>query len=420
MLESASLKPGAAEIDLMNRRIQCREKKTRTRMPPDHVMIRRTLILASVLLAAALAAAPLHAGKAERQREELDRIQQEKQQKELQIKHAKRKERSILSSLEKIDRQIQAGNDELAARQRKIDEAEAALAEIEARTKRITEDLPGIRAAYAQRLRALYKMSRSGGYALAILSAESFSAAYRRTRYLGAIAERDQRLIEEYSLALEQLALREQEVAGLQRELLADRKELKKKRVSLQSRRRQKAEILSSVKQEKNVYEATLKDLEESEANLWAMIRLTEQDKPSSSRHAALGGRHLLPWPVQGRVLTPFGKQRHPKFGTMVFRRGIEITAREGDEVRAVAEGQVAFADWYKGYGRLVIIDHGAGLYTLYGHLSRLDVHGGDAVEQRQVIGLAGDTGSLKGSKLYFELRRNGEAEDPLSWLAKQ
>lgn len=381
-------------------------------------MTRHALIFASLLLAAAFAAAPLHAGKSERQRKELDRIQQEMQQKELQIKHAKKKERSILTSLERIDRRIQSGNEDYAALQRKIRESEAALAEIEAHQKNVTDELPSLRVTYAKRVRALYKMSRSGGYALAILSADNFASAYRRMRYLGVIADRDQRLIEEYSLALEQLSLREREMSDLRNELLADRKRLKKKRRTLTGRRKEKAKILASVKQEKAVYEATLKELEESEADLWAMIRMTE--RALRAKHRVLFGRHSLPWPVKGRILMRFGKQRHPKFGTMVFRRGIEIEAKEGDPVRAVAKGQVAFADWYKGYGRLVIIDHGAGNYTLYGHLSALAVQGGAPVVAGQAIGQAGDTGSLKGAKLYFELRRNGEAEDPLAWLAKQ
>jgi len=123
---------------------------------------------------------------------------------------------------------------------------------------------------------------------------------------------------------------------------------------------------------------------------------------------------------VRGQLLTRFGIQRHPQFGTVVYRRGIDIAARIGDEVRVVHDGQVVYADWYKGYGRLVIIDHGEGLYSLYGHLSQLEVGGGERVSRGKVIGLAGDTGSLKGPKLYFEVRRNGEAEDPLLWLAKR
>jgi septal ring factor EnvC (AmiA/AmiB activator) len=119
-------------------------------------------------------------------------------------------------------------------------------------------------------------------------------------------------------------------------------------------------------------------------------------------------------------VLTRFGMQRHPQFKTMVFRRGIEIAVREGEPVRAVSDGQVAYADWYKGYGKLVIIEHGPGFYSLYGNLSRLDLNKGDPVSRGQVLGLAGETGSLKGAKLYFEIRRNGEAQDPLVWLAKR
>jgi len=85
-----------------------------------------------------------------------------------------------------------------------------------------------------------------------------------------------------------------------------------------------------------------------------------------------------------------------------------------------VDDGVVAWADWYKGYGKLVILEHGTGFYSLYGHLSRLDLNKGDRVQRGQVIGLVGDTGSSRGAKLYFEIRAKGEAQDPLIWLAKR
>jgi septal ring factor EnvC (AmiA/AmiB activator) len=169
--------------------------------------------------------------------------------------------------------------------------------------------------------------------------------------------------------------------------------------------------------------------LEESSASLWAMIKQDEQKKraakappPASQqvRKTADHDKSRLPWPLEGPVLTRFGMQRHPQFGTMVYRRGIEIQAQEGESVRAVRDGQVAYADWYKGYGKLMILDHGNGFYTLYGNLSRIDLNRGAQAVRGQVIGLSGDTGSLKGSKLYFEIRRNGEAQDPLLWLAKK
>ncbi|MEK6743328.1 MAG: peptidoglycan DD-metalloendopeptidase family protein [Nitrospirota bacterium] len=390
-------------------------------------MKRRLLIAVPVLLALLAASSSVRAEDSEEKKQELQRIKQEMQEKKLKLKRADRRERSILSELEKMDREIQAGSAELADQRRKLREAEAAITEIEQSNTTASRELARLKQFYGARLRALYKMSRTGGYALAVLSSDSFTTAYKRMRYLGIIAERDQRMMREYSATLEQLASRERDVRERTSDILARRTAVESKRASLEVRRRKKSEILGSVKQEKNVYEATLKDLEESSTNLWAMIRLSEREKKAAKkitppREASSAGtdRNRFPWPVSGQLLTRFGVQRHPQFGTVVYRRGIDIAAGVGDEVRVVHDGQVVYADWYKGYGRLVIVDHGEGLYSLYGHLSQLMVGGGDRVSGRQVVGLAGDTGSLKGSKLYFEVRRNGEAEDPLLWLAKR
>ena len=392
-------------------------------------MKRRTLIAVSVLLTLLAAAADhVRAGDSEEKKQELQRIKQEMQEKKQKLKRADRRERSILSELEKMDREIQAGSAELTDQRRKLREAEAAIAEIELSNTATTQELARLKQFYGARLRALYKLSRTGGYALAVLSSDSFTTAYKRVRYLGIIAGRDQRVMAEYGATLARLASRERDVRERTSDILARRSAIESKRASLEVRRRKKSEILGSVKQEKSVYEATLKDLEESSTNLWAMIKLSEREKKAvkkpgpPARETARAGsdRNRFPWPVAGQLLTRFGVQRHPQFGTVVYRRGIDIAARVGDEVRVVHDGQVVYADWYKGYGRLVIVDHGEGLYSLYGHLSQLEVGGGDRVVRGQVVGLAGDTGSLKGSKLYFEIRRNGEAEDPLLWLAKR
>lgn len=388
------------------------------------------LIAVPVLLALLVAlAGGVRAGDSEEKKQELQRIKKEMQEKKLKLKRADRRERSILSELEKLDREIQAGSTELADQRRKLREAEAAITEINQRNTATSQELARLRQFYSARLRALYKMSRTGGYALAVLSSDSFTTAYKRVRYLGIIAERDQRMMREYGETLQRLATRERDVRERTSDILSRRNAIESKRASLEVRRGKKSEILSSVKQEKNVYEATLKDLEESSTNLWAMIKLAEREKKTTKKMTAPAPREVsskgsdrnrFPWPVRGQLLTRFGVQRHPQFGTVVYRRGIDIAARIGDEVRVVHDGQVVYADWYKGYGKLIIVDHGEGLYSLYGHLSQLEVSGGDQVSRGQVVGLAGDTGSLKGSKLYFEVRRNGEAEDPLLWLAKR
>ncbi|MDH4164290.1 MAG: peptidoglycan DD-metalloendopeptidase family protein [Nitrospirota bacterium] len=388
-------------------------------------MLQRTSILIFSLLAL-LTFSPALAGDDDARQQELKRIKQEMAEKKKKLKRAGRKERSTLSELEKIDRAIHAGGAELAEQQIKLREAETALAGMEQDRERIAGEIGRLRPLFAARLRALYKVQRSGGFALALLSSENIDTATRRARALAVIANRDQRLIAEYQETLRRLETTREELKDRQAEIRGRTEAVASKRASLEERRKKKRTLLASIKQEKSSYEETLRELEESSINLWAMIHEAEKERAAAARRKQeapqprVSGRGALPWPVQGPVLTRFGTQRHPQFGTVVYRRGIEIQAQEGEEVRTVSAGQVAFADWYKGYGRLVIVDHGDGLYTLYGHLSVLNTSAGDRVERGQVVGRAGDTGSFAGPRLYFELRRNGVAQDPLLWLAKQ
>ncbi len=359
---------------------------------------------------------------------EFQRIKREMREKKKEIKRADRKARSILSELEKIDRDIQVGISELSEQRKLLQEAETALREVERGNADISRELAGLKRSYGQRLRALYQMNRRG-YAAALLTSDGPDGTIKRIKYLRVIAERDRTLMREYGSALERLIARQADISEKKRDILSGKRTIEVKRSQLEAQRQKKAGILAGVREEKGLYEQTLRELEESSTNLWAMIRKDEQAR-RAARTSAMStikpegalrsDRNRLSWPLEGRVLTRFGMQRHPQFGTMVFRRGIEIEAHEGESVRAVENGQVAYADWYKGYGKLLILDHGSGFYTLYGNLSRLGLSKGDRVDKGQVIGSAGETGSLKGSKLYFEIRRSGEAQDPLTWLAKR
>ncbi len=389
---------------------------------------RVVMFMLVVFLALQVAGPSLFGADKAAEKKELQRIKREMSEKKKELKRADRKERSILSELEKIERDIQTSRAEFADQQQRLRESENALKEVEQNNTALSRELDALKQLYGQRLRALYKMSR-GGYAAAIFSPDGLGQTLKRIKYLGMIAGRDEAVIREYGSALKRLATRQAEIAERKNELLARRRAVETKKMECEARRRKKAVILADVRQEKGLYEQSLRELEESSASLWAMIKKDEQRKKAAKgaapvsrpeRETAGRDRSRLPWPLDGPVLTRFGMQRHPQFGTMVYRRGIEIQAREGESVRAVREGQVAYADWYKGYGKLMILDHGNGFYTLYGNLSRLDLNKGERAAGGQVIGLAGDTDSLKGSKLYFEIRRNGEAQDPLQWLAKR
>jgi septal ring factor EnvC (AmiA/AmiB activator) len=383
-------------------------------------------VIAMCALVFVLAAIPGNrtatADEASRHKQELQRIKREMREKRKKIKRADKRERSILADLNGIDRAIQAGQTSLAEQQRRLLETEAALREIEKDGARIDRDLGRLKREYASRIRALYIMSRSGGTADIVLASDDLDGALKRIKYLGIIAERDRSLMRTYGDSLDALAARQAAISEKRASIVESKRAIETQRADYRALKRKKAVLLANVRDQKDQYEEALHELEESSANLWDMIKKAERERAAANQsvHAAVPRQGRLPWPADGPVLTRFGLQRHPQFKTKVFRRGIEIAVREGAAVRAVQDGQVAYADWYKGFGMLVIIEHTPGFYTLYGNLSQLDVAKGNPVAGGQVIGRAGDTGSLRGAKLYFEIRRNGQAQDPLAWLVRR
>jgi septal ring factor EnvC (AmiA/AmiB activator) len=123
-----------------------------------------------------------------------------------------------------------------------------------------------------------------------------------------------------------------------------------------------------------------------------------------------------LPWPAEGRVRVPFGRRKHPRFDTFTVQNGIEIAAAPEAEVRAVHEGTVVFVDRFRGYGLMVVVDHGGKHHSLYAHLADASVHPGQRVVAGQPLGTVAAPG-LEDRGLYFEIRFRGKPEDPAEWL---
>ena len=128
-----------------------------------------------------------------------------------------------------------------------------------------------------------------------------------------------------------------------------------------------------------------------------------------------------LAWPLDGRVIARFGVERHRQFNTIVMNNGIEIAPTDKKAaIKALHAGKVVFADYFQGYGNLIILDHGLNYYTLYGHCAEFLVAKGDFVREDQPIASVGDSGSLKGPCLYLEIRYRAKPLDPLQWLRRR
>ncbi len=160
-------------------------------------------------------------------------------------------------------------------------------------------------------------------------------------------------------------------------------------------------------------YKKTAKALDQTIKSLSMKLKQDNQNKKSS--FPAFKG--LLKMPVRGKIIRFFGSYKNNKFNVTNFCSGIDIRAKRGEPVAAVRDGKIIYSSWFKGYGNMIIIDHGSGYYTLYAHLEEVLRAKGDEIGTGEVIATVGDTGSLTGPNLHFEVRHHGKPVDPLKWL---
>lgn len=239
--------------------------------------------------------------------------------------------------------------------------------------------------------------------------------AYQIVTYLAA---RDRDLVAEIRRTLAKLQEVRASLADTAERLAAVEFDTEAAATALGSQQEERQRLLSRIDREAEGQRIALESAMRAERELArTMTELAGKVAVTSGFRDARG---RLPWPAKGAVVTGFGRQRHPIYDTYTVSRGIEVGAPAGDPVTAVHAGRIAFADWYSGYGLLVIIDHGGNYFTLYGHLSQVTVSVNDGIAAGQLIGKVGETGSLTGANLYFEVREGADALNPTAWLERR
>lgn len=322
---------------------------------------------------------------------------------------------SMLEVLEAVEGLSRAAEQRLRALDRRLEllEARAARAERSARRWRQARDLEAQRV--APRLRLLYRLRRSQSVER-LLDSQSLAETVRTARALGQIVQQDVESLEALR-RLERLHARgEQRLSRLRDSIARERAVAEEERALATARRAELSLALNELNEKTAGQQRLLRELQGAEAEVG---QLTEGLKPRASQTGFPTLKGRLPFPVTGLLEVGFGRVVNPKFNTVTIQKGLDIRARLGTPVHAVAEGTVAFAGWMRGYGNLLIVDHGAGYHTLMAHLSELSRSVGDSVSAGDTVGLVGDSASLKGAYLYFELRRGGEAIDPAPWLSE-
>lgn len=376
-------------------------------------------VLAAALLGVSLAMAQGSDSIATQKRRELEEIQRQARANREAASRLKGQENRAVSQLKRTERQLGVSRRRLDDLQHRRQRLDAQLDLTRGDLQRNLGLLANQRERLGHRLRALYKFGPARELEF-LLSTQSFGQLLARWDYLVLVAQQDRFLLEgvrDRKEVVETLERRLQShLTQVQRTARATTSE--NRRLAMQ--REAKRSAIQQIQTQREAYEAAAADLEKTAQQLRSLLSRLEQKrqaKPYSGDFAK--GQGALDWPVQGDVVGRFGPEHNPRFPKVVItNNGMDIAAPIGSPVRTVAKGRVDYtSEDYGAFGQMIIVNHGDSYYTLYGHLSDIAVSVGQEVTTGQVIARSGDTGSLKGPILHFEIRRGGTALNPETWL---
>ncbi len=304
-------------------------------------------------------------------------------------------------------------NRDMETLDRSIDEQSSTLAALK-RQIHVNRERAG------KRMTALYKLSRLGPFPV-MASADSIQQMLARQHAIGVILENDEENRQALVRQLLQAETVAAELAQRKTEKSALEASLNEHLTTLDGEREERSRLLSMIRADKSLELAAVADLKQSAEALNRMLEDLQQkaDEQKAVGSAFVSLKGLLEMPVRGKVINFYGPYRNARYNVTNFRSGIDIRTDRGEPIRAVAPGTILFADWFKGYGNMIIVDHGGSYYTLYAHIEDAFKIKGDRVDRGEVIATVGDSASLTGPGLYFEVRHHGKPENPMLWLKK-
>jgi murein hydrolase activator len=344
----------------------------------------------------------------------LKQVRDRKESLARELARLRSQERSLLGDVERLEIEVRLRGEELRETQITLQKTQAQMDDTLKQVNKLEAGLAESRPQLAAHARALYKLGELS-YLRLLLSVDRPADLFRGYRFVTALARRDNARIERFRSDLAALRAERDTLEKKTQESLVLRSELETARRNLDADRKRKTELLTSLVEKKELHAAYVQELTDAEARLGEMLdgfALGEVAVPLGAFRGA------LPWPATGKIKVAFGKRRDPKFDTYTRENGVEIDAPADATVAAVHEGTVVFADRFRGYGLMVVLDHGAKHHSLYAHLGEIRVEVGQKLAEGDTVGTVGSSG-IDGTGLYFEMRFQGRPEDPQEWLRK-
>jgi murein DD-endopeptidase MepM/ murein hydrolase activator NlpD len=358
-----------------------------------------------------------------KQEQEYQKIQNRISATKRKINETAKKEKDVSSQIEELSQKITVTEQKVnvvTLHIKKVRRNIVRLANQIADTSRGIEEAQDL---LGKRLVSIYKYGGVAEFNL-LLSSQGALDALSNTYLLSRIAEQDQALINDLTAKKKRLSEMQQALRDQQLKLQSRDQELRQQHKELRNASDERSALLARVRRDKALYMAEqaelLKASKELEATIKRLIaekrRLSQAKSPGKKATVYYRGGRLA-WPVRGDITSTFGTRVHPVFKTKITHTGLDIRAPKGTPVGAADAGEVLYTGWMRGYGQVVIIDHGANLTTVYAHLSQIDCAEDDKVKRGETVGRVGATGIATGNHLHFEVRVDGDAVDPMRYL---
>jgi len=371
-------------------------------------------------------------GAVSNQERELDILKRDIVNYEQQISQNKEKERNLANLISSLDRKIDVTSNVLYDLSQQVREKDVQIKERQREIRELEDKINKIRQVMTKRLVSFYKYGQRRDFEV-LLAGGSWQRVNVWLKYQKLVAQNDRRNYESLVAKVEKLKQDQQLLQGelFQKERLLQDQESHARQLKQSRSKREK--YLDSVRRDREYMVKHVRELQTAQQEIHNYISESEKQRVNKQRQishkrdqvvrkptreysfSSMRGR--LPWPARGTVVTHFGSYRHPTLRTVTENLGIEIKAPLGADVMTVDTGQVQTITWQRGRGNIIIISHDDGFYTVYTHLAEIRVNPLDYVQRGQVIGTVGESGSLNGPVLHFQIWRNTENLNPEDWL---
>jgi len=355
----------------------------------------------------------------------LQKIEQQIKSVKNEIDNLQKKEIGYLETLHKIEKLLQDTEKELQIIEKDLQFAQKEIKAAEDEIVVEKEKLKKKTKVLESRLRQIYK-HRLTGYLEILFNSESFSDFLTRFRYTKNILSLDAEVISDIRQQMKKIEENKINLENRKDILKLLKKEVEKEKENIEFSVKSKKSIINKIDSQKEAYLKSLKELEQSSQEIINIIeRIYEQQEDKSKKTSEKEvptvvlqpKKGILALPIRGELISGYGRQKNIEFNTFTFNSGIDISGPLGEVVHAAGSGEVIYIGNIKGYGQIVIIDHGGRVTTLYAHLSKILIEIGDKVKKEQPIGQVGDSGGVSSTRLHFEVRVEGKPTDPMNWL---